>query len=103
MLTVVCENTRILWVFPTASKISPVRIICFFLTILKNEKYSCRRFRVEEDRSLVNSKVVSNLIVDKFRISMRNIGGDASWINVKNELHNRSIQNMVRSGLIESN
>ena len=30
-------------------------------------------------------------------------GGDASWINSKNERHNRSIHNMVREGLLDSN
>ena len=29
--------------------------------------------------------------------------GDASWLNVKNEIHNRSIHNMERSGLLDSN
>ena len=39
MLTVVCENTSTIWVFPTASKISLVRIICFVLTKSRNEKH----------------------------------------------------------------
>ena len=30
-------------------------------------------------------------------------GGDASFLNGKNEGHNRIINNMVRSGLLESN
>ena len=36
MLTVVCANTRILWVFHIVSKRSPVHIILFLLTTLKN-------------------------------------------------------------------
>ena len=39
ILTVVCENTRMIWVFTTESKISPVRIICFVLTTLRNKKH----------------------------------------------------------------
>ena len=35
-LTLVCENTIIIWVFSTASKWAPVRIIYFILTILKS-------------------------------------------------------------------
>ena len=35
MITVVCSNTRMLWVFPTASKWAPVRIIRFILKTLK--------------------------------------------------------------------
>ena len=40
MITVVCENTIIILVFPTASKSSSVRIVCFILTTLSNEQYS---------------------------------------------------------------
>ena len=36
ILNVVCENTRIICLFPTASKRAPVIIICFVLTILNN-------------------------------------------------------------------
>ena len=34
---------------------------------------------------------------------METTGGDAFWLNGKNERHNRSIQNMVRSRLLDSN
>ena len=37
MLTVVCENTIMLWVFPTESKKSLFHIISFILTTLKNQ------------------------------------------------------------------
>ena len=40
MLTVVCENTTMLWKPPTASKQYPVRIIRFILILLKNEQQS---------------------------------------------------------------
>ena len=40
IITVVCEKTIIIWVFPTASKRSPVQIIYFVLPTLKIEKYS---------------------------------------------------------------
>ena len=40
MITVVCDKTRTLWVFTTAPKISPVRMIFFILTMPKNEKYT---------------------------------------------------------------
>ena len=36
MLTVVCANTRMLWVLPTASKRAPVHIVCFIMTTLMN-------------------------------------------------------------------
>ena len=36
VFTVVCAETRIIWVFPTSSKQSPVRIICFIIKTLNN-------------------------------------------------------------------
>ena len=46
---------------------------------------------------------VTNLLVNEFKIYIETTGGDASWINVNNERHNRSIHNMVIAGLIDSN
>ena len=103
MITVVCEKTRMLWVFPTATKISPVCIIQFILTKLMNEQHPCKLIRVDEDSELANSKDVTNLLVDEFKISMENNAGDASWLNGKNERHNRSIHNMEREALLDSN
>ena len=57
---------------------------------------------VDEDWALENSKYVTNLLVDEFNISMKITSGDTSWFDGKNERHNRSIHNMVRSGLIDS-
>ena len=34
---------------------------------------------------------------------METTGGDASWINGNNKIHNRSIHTMVREGLVEDN
>ena len=34
---------------------------------------------------------------------METTGGDASWLNGENKEHNRNIQNMVISGLLDSN
>ena len=68
MLTVVCEKTRMLWVFPSASKREPVRILRFVLTTLMNEKHSCKLVIVDEDISLANSTDVTNLLVNEFKI-----------------------------------
>ena len=59
--------------------------------------------RVDKYNALENSADVINLIVDDFNISMETTGGDVSWLNGKNKIHNRSIINMVREGLIEIN
>ena len=52
---------------------------------------------------LEKSTYVTKLIVDEFRISMKSIGGDASWLNGRNEQNNRSIHNMVMVGILHRN
>ena len=47
--------------------------------------------RVDVDGALEKSTENTNLLVYEFNTSMENTGGDASWINGKNERHNRSI------------
>ena len=54
---------------------------------------------VDGNVSLENSTDVTNLLVDDFKMSMETTGGNALWTNGNNERHNRSIHNMVRSGL----
>ena len=103
IITVVCSKTRMLWVFQTAPKRAPVRIIRLIMTTLMNEKQPYKRVRVDEDGTLSNSTDVTNLPVDKFKISMEATGGDASRLNEKNERHNRSIHNMVIAALLGSN
>ena len=65
MLTVVCEKTIMLWAFPTASKISPVRIIHSVLTILKNKQHPCKHVRVDQDGVMKKSTDVTNLLIDE--------------------------------------
>ena len=85
MLTVVCIKTRMLWVFPTVSKQSPVFIIHFILTTYKNEKKTCKHVRVDEYGDLANSIDVNNLVVENFNISTETTSVDASWLNGNNE------------------
>ena len=84
MLIIVCTKTIILWLFPTESKQSHVRIIRLILTTFNNEQHPCKRVRVDEYGSLENSIDVTNLLVDELKISMETNGGDAYWINGKN-------------------
>ena len=65
-----------------------------------NEQHPCKQIRVDEDSALANSTDVTNLLVDEFKISMETTGGDAYWLNGKNERHNISIHNMVREYLL---
>ena len=59
--------------------------------------------RIDEDGKFKNSTDITKILVDEFSISMKSTGGDASWLNGKNERRNRRIHNMVRAGLIHSN
>ena len=38
MITLLCANNIMLWLFPTVLKIPPVQIICFVLKTFKNEQ-----------------------------------------------------------------
>ena len=49
ILSVICENTIMLWEFLTASKRAPVHTIRFILTTLENEQRPCKFVRVDED------------------------------------------------------
>ena len=59
--------------------------------------------RFDDNGALANSTYVTNLLFYDFNISMENNGGEASCINVNNEIHNRSVHNMVRAGLLYIN
>ena len=61
-----------LWLFPTASKLAPVRIIRFILTTLKNEQHQCKCVRVNEYCALKKSTDVTNLFVDELKKIHRN-------------------------------
>ena len=64
MLNVVCAKTIILWVFNTASKLSPVHIIRFIPTTLNNEQHTCQRVRVDEYGNWESKTYITNLLVD---------------------------------------
>ena len=85
MITVVCEETIMIWIFTNSNKRSPVRIILFILKTLRNQQNTCRHVRVNDDGDLEKSTDVPNLLVDDFSISMETTGGYASCINVNNE------------------
>ena len=103
MLPVVCARTRIIWLFLTASKRAPVRIIHLILKTFNNGQHKWKCGRVDEDGTLEKSKDITNLLVDDFIVSIETTGGDASCINGKNEIHNRIIHNIVISILIGIN
>ena len=103
MTTFVYERTRMIRELRTGSKQSPVRIILFILKTFKNEQCPCKHLIVDEDGALENSTDVTNLLVGELKIFRGNTCDDISWINGKNERHNRSIHKILISGLIYSN
>ena len=103
MMTSAFEKTRIIWVFNTAPKISPVRIVCLVFTTLKNKKHPCKCMTVNEDISLEKSTGGTKLLFYDFSITTETTSGNTSWIIRNNERHNRSINTMVRAGILDSN
>ena len=103
MITVICANTRMLWLLPTTSNLAPFRIMHFILETLNNEQRPCKLLIVDEDIFMEKSTDITKLIVDKFNISLETTGRYTSWPNGKNEHHSRSSRNIVISGLFDSN
>ena len=64
ILTVVCANTIMMWLFPTAFKRAPVCIMSFILTILNNEQHPFKRVIVDEYSALEKSTYVTNLLIE---------------------------------------
>ena len=70
---------------------------------MKNKQHPCRHARVENDGAASNSTHFTNLVVDGISIAIENTGDDESWIYGNNERHNKIINNMVRSVLLDNN
>ena len=70
MLAVVCEKTIILWVFTTAPKIFPVRIMLFVWSSFNNEQHTYRCVGVNEDGASENLTYVTNFIIYDFISAM---------------------------------
>ena len=56
ILTGVFSNNIMIWLFHTASKLSPVRIILFILTTLNNKQHPCKCVRVDEEYDVDRGK-----------------------------------------------
>ena len=78
MLTVVCENKIIIWIFLTESKWASVRIILLIPKALKKKNNPFRHVKVDEDGDLEILEDVINLIFDGLKINMEIIDGYAS-------------------------
>ena len=63
MLTGVFAKNIIIWLFHTASKLAPVRIILFILTTLNNKQHPCKCVRVDEDGTLKSQQMSLNLLL----------------------------------------
>ena len=59
--------------------------------------------RVDKSGALEKSTDVTDLPVYEFNIALETTGGDVSFLNRKDGIHNRIIHNIVRASLIYSN
>ena len=70
---------------------------------MNNEHHPCRGASGDKGGTLEKSTDATNIIVDEFIVSMKTTGGYNSWLIGNNERHNRSIRNIVISGLLGIN
>ena len=59
--------------------------------------------RVDKSGALEKSTDVTDIPVYEFNIALETTGGDVSFLNRKDGIHNRIIHNIVRASLIYSN
>ena len=76
MLTGVFAKIIMIWLFHTASRLAPVRVILFILTTLNNKQHPCKCVRNDEYGTLKISTDVTKFLVNDFIISMETNGGD---------------------------
>ena len=98
-----CSKNIMIWVFPTASKRAPFRIIRFIIN--KIQEWTTPMKICESWLRYYIGKL--NIFYWPtcwwIQHTHETTGGDSSWLNVNTEIHNKSIHNMVRADLLYSN
>jgi hypothetical protein len=82
MLVITNASTRMLWLFCTASKQAPMRIIEYLFDILHKEQCIIKTIRVDEDGFLAQSSEFINYLITR-RITLDTTGGYNSFLNGK--------------------
>ena len=87
--------------FPSRSKRIPLDILKILVSTLKNQDKKVAFIRVDEDGELVRcSEFIKTC--HNMNIMVQNIGGNASFLNDKNAIHNKTLANIMRDLLLNS-
>jgi hypothetical protein len=96
MLLIIDAKTCMLWIFCTANKRAPIKILSYFFSIMKKENKNITTIRVDEDGALARSYEFTELLL-QHSITLETTGGYASFLNGKVERPNRTIADMVHA------
>ncbi len=101
MLSIIDAKTRMLWLFCTASKGSPIHIIEYLLDMLHKENCSPMTIRVDEEGSLARCADFTKFLIHR-RLTLETTGGHSSFLNGKIERPHRTISQLVRAMILNA-
>ena len=87
--------------FPSRSKRSPLDILKLLVTTLRNQDKKVALIRVDEYGALSRSSELMKTC-HSMNIIVQTTGGDASSLNGKSEIPNKTLANITRSLLLNS-
>jgi hypothetical protein len=96
MLLIIDAKTRMLWLFCTANKRPPLKILDYSLSTLTKENKTIHTIRVDEDGAFARNYEFTEFLL-RHKINLETTGGHASFLNGKVERPNRTIADMVRA------
>ncbi len=101
MLCIIDAQTRMLWVFCTASKGPPIHIIDYLLDMLLKDNCQPSTIRVDEEGSLARCTDFTKFLIQR-RLTLETTGGHSSFLNGKIERPHRTLSQMVRAMIINA-
>ena len=98
----ICSATSYLFGFPSRSKRPPLDILKFLVTKLRNQDKKVAFIRVDEYGALARYSVFMKTY-HNMNIIVQTTGGYASFLNGKSESPNKTLANITRALLTNSN
>ena len=97
----ICSATSHPFVFPSRSNRTPLDILKFLVTKLRNQDKKVALIRFDEDGALERSSEFTKTR-HNMNITVQNTGGYASDINGKSEIPNKTLANITRALILNS-
>ena len=97
----ICSASSYPFKFSSRSKSLPLDILKFLVTTLRNHDKKVAFIRVDEDGALERSSEFMNTY-HNMNIILQTTGGDASSLNGKSEIPNKTLANITRYLLLNS-